>query len=136
MPLFGVTIDYLAVIAAAAVSFVIGIIWYAPPLLGRYWIEESKQGNTARAGLGRTLGSAVVSSLLIALALDVVLVGLRLSTWTSALELAALVWAGFYFTKEFTSMISGDKPTKVFASIALHDAIMLVLMTAVLFALN
>ena len=130
------SIDYLAVIAAAVVSFVVGIIWYAPPLLGKYWIEESKQGNTARAGLGRTLGSAIVSSLLIALALEVVLVGLQLSTWTSAFELAALVWVGFYFTKELTSMISGDKPAKVFASIALHDAIMILLMVAVLFALN
>ncbi len=130
------TIDYFAVAAAAVVSFAVGVVWYAPPLLGKYWIEESKQANTARAGLGRTLGSAIVSSLLIAFALDVVLEGLQLSTWTSALELAALVWIGFYFTKEFTSMVSGDKTTKVFASIALHDAIMLLLMVAVLFALN
>ncbi len=134
--MLGVTIVYPAVGAAAVVSFVVGVIWYAPPLLGKYWIEKGKQGNTARAGLGRTLGSAVASSLLTALALEVILVGLQLSTWSSALELAALVWTGFYFTKEFTSMISGDKTVKVFASIALHDAVMLFLMVAVLVALN
>lgn len=136
MVFFGVAIDYVAVAAAAAVSFVIGVIWYAPPLLGKYWIEESKQGNTANAGVGRTLGSAVISSLLIAFVLEVVMEGLHVSTWTSAFELAALLWIGFYFTKEFASMVSGDKPMKVFASIAIHDAIMLLLMVAVLFALN
>ena len=134
--MLGVTMDYLAVIASAITSFVVGIVWYAPPLLGKYWIEEDKQGNTARSGLGRTLGSAIISSLLIAFALEVVLVALQLSTWTSAFELAALVWMGFYFTKEFTSMVSGDKTMKAFVSIALHDAVMLLLMVTVLFALN
>jgi hypothetical protein len=134
--LFGVTVDYVAVIAAAVVSFVLGIFWYAPPLLGKYWIEESKQGNSAKAGVARTLGSAIVSSLLIAFVLEVILTGLKLTDWTSAIELAALAWVGFYFTKEFASMMSGDRPVKVFASIALHDAIMLLLMVAVLFALK
>lgn len=131
-----VAINYVAVLAAALVSFVIGVIWYAPPLLGKYWIEESKQGNTANAGVGRTLGSAIISSLLIAFVLEVILSGLNLSTWTSAFEFGALVWVGFYFTKEFTSMISGDKPAKAFASIAVHDAIMVLLMVAVLQAIN
>jgi hypothetical protein len=136
MVLFGETINYVAVIAAAVVSFVLGVIWYAPPLLGKYWIEEGKQGNSAKAGTGRTLGSAIISSLLIAFALEVVLVGLKLATWTSIYELAALVWIGFYFTKEFASMMSGDKPLKVFASIAVHDAIMLLLMVTALFVLS
>jgi hypothetical protein len=131
-----VSINWVAVVAAAVVSFVLGVIWYAPPLLGKYWIEESKQGNSAKAGIGKTLGSGVISSLLIAFVLEVVLRGLSLTTWDSVFELAALVWVGFYFTKEFASMMSGDKPVKVFASIALHDAIMLFLMVAVLFALN
>ena len=73
---------------------------------------------------------------MIAFALEVVLVGLKLATWTSIYELAALVWIGFYFTKEFASMMSGDKPLKVFASIAVHDAIMLLLMVTALFVLS
>jgi hypothetical protein len=133
--LFGVTISWVAVIAAAVVSFVLGVIWYAPPLLGKYWIEESKQGNSAKAGIRKTLGSGVISSLLIAFVLEVILRGINLTTWDSVFELAALVWVGFYFTKEFASMMSGDKPVKAFASIAIHDAIMLFLMVAVLFAL-
>jgi hypothetical protein len=134
--LFGETVNLVAVIAAAVVSFVLGVIWYAPPLLGRYWIEEDKLANSAQAGVAKTLGSAAVSSFLIAFVLEVILVGLNLSTWVSVFELAALVWIGFYFTKEFASMMSGDKPMKVFASIALHDAIMLLLMVSVLFALK
>lgn len=136
MVLFGAPINYVAVVVAAAVSFVFGVIWYAPPLLGKLWIEESKRGNSAQAGIGKTLGSAVISSLLNALILEVIIVGLGLSTWTSAVELAALIWIGFYFTKEFASMMSGDKPVKVFAAIVLHDAIMLLLMVGVLLALK
>jgi hypothetical protein len=134
--LFGETVNFIAVIAAAVISFVLGVMWYAPPLLGKYWIEEGKRGNSAQAGVARTLGSAAVSSFLIAFVLEVVLVGLHLSAWASVFELAALVWIGFYFTKEFASMMSGDRPMKVFASIALHDAIMLLLMVSVLFALK
>jgi hypothetical protein len=136
MVLFGETVNFIGVIAAAVVSFVLGVIWYAPPLLGKYWIEEGKRGNSAQAGVAKTLGSAAVSSLLIAFVLDVVLVGLHISTWASVFELAVLIWIGFYFTKEFASMMSGDKPVKVFASIAVHDAMMLLLMVSVLFALR
>ena len=132
MVLLGISIDFVAVIVAAAVSFIFGIIWFAPQLLGKYWIEESKQSNTAKAGIGRTLGSAIISSLLTAFVLEVFLVALHLSTWTSAIELAGLIWIGFYFAKELTAVISGDKSWKVFISIILHDGIVLLLMVAVL----
>jgi hypothetical protein len=134
--LFGGSIDYVAVIAAAVVSFFFGVIWYAPPLLGKYWIEKSKQGNSAQAGIGKTIGSAIISSLLVALVVEVLVTGLGILTWSSALELAVLIWVGFYFTKEFASAMSGDKPMKVFVSIVLHDIIALLLIATVLILLN
>jgi hypothetical protein len=34
-------LNWLAVIVAALAYFVLGSIWYAPPVLGRLWIESS-----------------------------------------------------------------------------------------------
>jgi hypothetical protein len=136
MVLFGVSIDFVAVIAAAAVAFIFGVIWFAPPLLGKYWIEKSKQNNSAKAGIGKTIGSSIVSCLLTAFVLEVILMALHLSTWASSVELAALVWAGFYFAKEFAAVMSGDRTMKVFASIMIHDGIAILLTVAVLFALR
>jgi hypothetical protein len=136
MVLFGVSIDFVAVAAAAAAAFVFGVVWFAPPLLGKYWIEEGKLGNSAKAGMGRTLGSSVVSCLLTAFVLEVLLMALRLPTWASAAELAALVWLGFYFAKEFAAVMSGDRTAKVFASIMIHDAMAVLITVAVLFALH
>ena len=136
MVLFGVSINFVAVIAAAAVAFIFGVIWFAPPLLGKYWIEKSKQGNSAKEGVGKTIGSSIISCLLTAFVLEVILMALHLSNWASAVELAALVWLGFYFAKEFAAVMSGDRAPKVFASIMIHDAIALLLTVAVLFALR
>lgn len=32
-----VTINYLAVVVAAAVAFVLGMVWWSPPLFGKSW---------------------------------------------------------------------------------------------------
>ena len=61
-------INYLAVVAAALSSFLIGGLWYSPILFAKAWMRETGLGEEElRQNVGRTFAIAFVLSLVIAL---------------------------------------------------------------------
>lgn len=66
-------VNHLAVLAAAVSAFVLGGLWYAPPLLGKIWMREAgidlaKAGHPARV-FGGAFVLALVASYAMALLL-------------------------------------------------------------------
>jgi hypothetical protein len=61
-------INWLAVVAAAAASFLLGGLWYSPILFARAWQREAGLGDTAPRGRGPALifGGAFLLSLIAA----------------------------------------------------------------------
>jgi len=60
--------NYPAIFVAAAISFVVGGVWYSPLLFARVWMREVGLDDAAlkRARLGRTFGLAFAASLVMA----------------------------------------------------------------------
>jgi hypothetical protein len=61
-------INWIAVVVAAAAAFVLGGIWYAPPVFGKVWQREAGLSDQALATrkLGLVFGGAFALSLLAA----------------------------------------------------------------------
>lgn len=62
-------INFLAVIAAAASSFLIGALWYSPVLFGNAWMQENgfKEEDLKSANMAKIFGGAFILSFIIAL---------------------------------------------------------------------
>ena len=92
-----ITVNYLAVLVAAVVTFVIGGIWYSPALFGPRWMRaigkteaELKQGNAAFAYVG-----AFVAGLAMAYVLALFLALAQPKTIPQAAWVALWAWVGF-----------------------------------------
>lgn len=63
-------VNYLAVLVAAIAYFAIGAVWYAPPVLGRAWMDASgvrpQEGRTPTPLLVLAFVAAFVASLVLA----------------------------------------------------------------------
>lgn len=70
-------INYLAVVAAALSTFVIGGVWYSPLLFQRSWMTANglSTADLGRGGEARIFGGAFVFSLIMALNLAAFLAG-------------------------------------------------------------
>jgi hypothetical protein len=96
-----VTINYLAVVVAAAIGFIFGWIWYTP-LFGKQWMAARgitpQQVADGQKNMARNMIAIAVGILIMAWALGVLAGYLHLATWMHGLKLGALAWFGFAFT--------------------------------------
>lgn len=61
------SINYLAVLVAALISFLIGGLWYSPVLFGKPWMEEMGfTDEDTKGNMGMIFGTTFVLSLIIA----------------------------------------------------------------------
>jgi hypothetical protein len=61
--------NYLAIVAAALSTFLLGGIWYAPGVFGRAWMREcgfTEESLKRMGGMGRIFGGSFVLALLMA----------------------------------------------------------------------
>lgn len=91
-------INWLAVIAAAASTFVIGGLWYSPVLFGKAWMRVNKFSETdlQRGSVPMIFGFAALFSLVMAANLAAFLnfEGVTLGFAMGAALAAGLGWAG------------------------------------------
>jgi hypothetical protein len=94
-----IVVDYIAVLAGAAVMFGVGALWYSPVLFGRVWMRE--MGFTAES-MGRMKMSPVVAmaaNFIVALITAYILYHFEalfgVVTLSGALELGFWLWLGF-----------------------------------------
>ena len=89
-------INYLAVLAAAVSTFVIGGLWYSPALFHRSWMSANgfAEADLAKGSAGKIFGSAFVLAVLMAANLAAFLSGPETTTaWgATAGALTGLGW--------------------------------------------
>jgi hypothetical protein len=109
-------INYLAVLAAAVSSFLIGGVWYSPLLFARAWQREAGlTDEQVRGGAGRAFGGGFVLSCVVAINLGFFLGKHAGIAWgTGAGALAGIGWAAaslatvFLFERRSTMLIVID----------------------------
>ena len=133
-----VNVNYLAVLAAAIVSFVIGWVWHSPVLFGKAWmklsnmdkkkIESHKKSGKMCPSLFFQFAATLVTGYV--LAYFVSYVGAR--TAMDGVVLGFWVWLGFFATTQLGMVLWENKPFKLYLINTLHYLVTLAVMGAIL----
>ena len=88
-------INWLSVVVATVVAFMLGGLWYSKALFGNAWMQEVGLTEEAvkNANMARTFGSTIILQIIAAIALSAFL-GTD-STWQSGLHTG--LWVGLFW---------------------------------------
>jgi len=106
-------IDWLAVIIAAVAYFVIGAVWYAPPLFGKAWMAAGGMPDTrASEGPPPTIYLVpLIGSVLSAIALGMIALATGTDTIGEGFVLGLVVGIGFAISiAAVTATFESQKP--------------------------
>jgi len=127
-------INYLAVVVAAVVAFVVGAVWNSPLLFGKERMKLLGMNPDAMADtkmpVGKMLGE-FVRVLVVAYVLARFVVLLGVVDWMGAVQLGAWVWIGFQATLLVGAVIWENMPWKLYA-IHAGDALVKIILMAVM----
>lgn len=107
--LFDVQINYLAVLIAAIVYFILNLIWYSPQVFGKELVHhEIINKSRIPSTIGSYIGEFIVD-LILAFVLALVIEFARADTSLDGLKVAFWVWLGFIATTHFCDVLWGRK---------------------------
>lgn len=133
MDLHDLNINYLAVIVAAIVNIVLGILWYSPIAFGEMWAKEhhislsSMKKPTPEQHL-----KSVIISLIMAFVFAILLSWLNIHTPVEGMKLGFLLWLGFVATCLYSGVIWTKVSHTSFYITAGYRLVGLLLMGAIL----
>mgnify|MGYP001579531602 CR=1 FL=1 len=131
-----VSVNYLAVLAAAVASMVVGFIWYGP-LFGKLWIslmnfDKKKMQEAQKKGMGKTYALAFLTSLIMSYVLAQFVGYVQAATIAEGTVLAFWLWLGFFATTQLGMVMWEGKPVKLYLLNTLHYLVTLGVMASIL----
>lgn len=128
-----VTINWLFVLAAGAVAWILGAVWYSPVAFGQRWMRlAGVSEDQAQEGAGVGLVVALVLSILTALFLDIVLDFMGATTVLDGVIGGLLVWFGFLALPAVSSIFFEKRPPALFGLNQGYNAVSFLLMGIIL----
>lgn len=129
-------INWLAVIVAGIVIFMLGGLWYSPVLFAKKWIalqnktEEQMRAEAASANMPLMYASAFLTGLIIAWAMAMVFVhiadDMQMNVGHGAL-LGAMLWLGFAATTSYATALFSGKPRQLWLIDSAYNLVSFVL---------
>ena len=136
-------INYLAVLVAGIIIFVLGGLWYSPVLFARRWIalqgrtEEQERAQAAAANMPLMYASAFITGLIIAWALALILAHISrdpamaqpdggISAAHGAI-IGFVCWLGFAATTSYATAIFSGKPRQLWLIDSTYNLVSFVL---------
>jgi hypothetical protein len=116
------SLNWLAILAAAISTMILGFLWYSPLLFGKVWAREmgydlndKAKMDEMRKSAGPAYGGSFVASLIAAFTLALILHGLRAESLHFGLMASFHIWLGFVATVQFTGALFAKQSMKLFA---------------------
>ena len=131
-----VDVNYLAVLATAIASMIVGFIWYGP-LFGKMWMQSMKMDNkkmqeAKKKGMGKTYILAFLTTLIMSYVLAHFVDYVEAKTVMDGVILGFWLWIGFLATTQIGSVLWEGKPVKLYLINTLHYLVALAVMAAIL----
>jgi len=98
-------VNLLAVLAATLATMVVGMLWYAPPVLGKIWMRETGMTpEKAQQGMVRSFAIGVTANLLLSFCLSLLLQMVRPGSLPAALLFGSVLWLGIVVPTELSEV--------------------------------
>ena len=136
-------VNYLAVLAAAVVMFILGGLWYSPLLFAKRWIalqgrtEEQMRAQAAAANMPLMYISAFVCSLITAIIMAHILAHMAFIMPTGAVHGAFfgfMAWLGFAAPTSYATALFSGKPKQLWLIDSMYYLVSFVLAGLILAA--
>ncbi|PYT97706.1 MAG: hypothetical protein DMG38_18630 [Acidobacteria bacterium] len=132
------SLNWLAILAAAISTMILGFLWYSPFLFGKAWaremgydLKDKAKMDEMRKSAGPAYAGSFVASLISAFTLALILHGLRAESLHFGLMASFHIWLGFVATVQFTGALFTKQSLKLFAINAAYQLVCYLLMGAV-----
>ena len=126
-------LNWLAVIVTGIVSWIIGAIWYAPPVFGNRWMKlVGIKPEDARASAGKALVGGLVLAIITSFFLAIFINFMAATTFVDGAIGGFLVWLGFIATAAATGVLFERRPVALYAIGQTHLAIAFIVMGIIL----
>ncbi len=133
-----VEVNLLAVFLAAVAAMIVGMVWYAKPVMGAEWmklakVDEKKSKKEGPKAMVVMFVLALLAAYVLAyLTFTVGLVTQESSFLTAALKTSVMVWVGFFLYQHVTGAMFEQRPPKLLAINAPNSLITLLAMGLVI----
>ncbi len=130
------SVNYLAVLGAAAVAYGVGALWHSPAGFGRYWMrlmgltQEHMRSMPLTPAQAMAIGFVVQALMAFVLAHFTVLV--NSATAATGLQLGFWVWLGFLAPTLMNGWLWEGKSVQLFAFNAAYALVMIEVMAVIL----
>ena len=128
--------NYVAIIVAAVVAFLVGGLWYSPLVFAKQWIAAhgftAEQLAGMKAGAPKAYGISFVALVVMAAVLSLILNHLGVQDWMGGALWAAHIWLGFAATIGLMANLYGGRKFAVFLIDTGYQLVYLVVMGAIL----
>ena len=135
------SLNWLAILASAIASMVLGFLWYSPLLFAKAWTREMGYDPSDKAKMdemkksaGPAYAGSLVASLLSAFTLALILHGMRAESLHFGLMASFHIWLGFVATVQFTGALFAKQSMKLFAINTGYQLVCYLVMGAILVA--
>lgn len=130
------SINILAVIVSAIVTFGIGALWYSPLLFGKQWVEFNQVSpdkvEAMRKNAPKLYGLSFVCYLVLAAMFAILLRMTHIEHILGGAKLGFLLWLGFVATLGLTASLYAGRNLKAFALDAGYQLVFMVVMGLIL----
>ncbi len=121
--LFDVQVNYIAVIVAAIVYFILTAIWYSSQVFGKELVRHEIVNTNRMPSKALAYVGEFIAALIIAYVLTVIIEFAGVGTPLEGLNIGFWMWLGFVLTTQFCDAIWGRKS---FTSFVLNSILILV----------
>ena len=131
-----VSLNYIAIVAAAIVSMIIGFLWYGP-IFGKVWIrlmgftakdmEKAKKKGMAKSYIIMFIG-VLVTAYVLAHFVDY----MEATTFLAGMEVGCWLWLGFIAPVMLGMVLWEGKPVKLYLLNVVYQLIIIELMAGIL----
>lgn len=128
-------VNWVAVLVAVLPSFVIGSVWYAPPVFGRYWMKASglnKKHIQENGNFVQSLAITTIMNFIAVTGLAVLMSALAFHTVAQGAVLGALVSLAFAVTSRGVHQAFEYRPFGLLIINGAHDVLFLAVAGAIL----
>ena len=132
-----VHINYIAVLVASVVGFMLGGLWYSNVLFGKTWITlmgftDQKMEDMKKQGLAKNYIAMAIGKLLMAFVLAYAIAHGGITTMLHGAMKGFWVWLGFVAPVMMGSVLWEGKPVKLYVLNVSYYLVSLVVMGAIL----
>ena|SRR3989338_6491621 len=125
-------VNYLAVLVAAVVSFLVGWLWYSKPVFGKVWMNlMGLKKEPKHEGMAKNIALGFVATLVTAFIVADLAGMLGYTSAGEGAMLGFLVWLGFVATTTLSGVLWENKPWGVWLLNNAHSLVTLLLMGAI-----